>query len=251
MHVAGKINPLDDIEVINTELALADLDSCERAIQRLQKRAKGGDKDAKFELSIMEKILPILEAGGMIRSVALDKDELHAIKGYNFLTLKPTMYIANVNEDGFENNPYLDQVREIAAKENAVVVPVCAAIEAEIAELDDDEKIEFLQDLGIEEPGLNRVIRAGYKLLNLQTYFTAGVKEVRAWTVSIGATAPKAAAVIHTDFERGFIRAEVIAYDDFVQYKGENGAKEAGKWRLEGKEYIVQDGDVMHFRFNV
>lgn len=251
VHVAGKINPLDDIEVINTELALADLDSCERAIQRLQKRAKGGDKDAKFELSIMEKILPTLEAGGMIRSVELDKDELHAIKGYNFLTLKPTMYIANVNEDGFENNPYLDQVREIAAKENAVVVPVCAAIEAEIAELDDDEKVEFLQDLGIEEPGLNRVIRAGYKLLNLQTYFTAGVKEVRAWTVSIGATAPKAAAVIHTDFERGFIRAEVIAYDDFVQYKGENGAKEAGKWRLEGKEYIVQDGDVMHFRFNV
>ena len=240
-----------DIEVINTELALADLDSCERAIQRLQKRAKGGDKDAKFELSIMEKILPTLEAGGMIRSVDLDKDELHAIKGYNFLTLKPTMYIANVNEDGFENNPYLDRVREIAAKENAVVVPVCAAIEAEIAELEDDEKIEFLQDLGIEEPGLNRVIRAGYKLLNLQTYFTAGVKEVRAWTVSIGATAPKAAAVIHTDFERGFIRAEVIAYDDFIQFKGENGAKEAGKWRLEGKDYIVQDGDVMHFRFNV
>ncbi|WP_273384632.1 redox-regulated ATPase YchF, partial [Actinobacillus porcinus] len=251
VHVAGKISPLDDIEVINTELALADLDSCERAIQRLQKRAKGGDKDAKFELSIMEKILPTLENGGMIRSVELDKDELHAIKGYNFLTLKPTMYIANVNEDGFENNPYLDQVREIAAKENAVVVPVCAAIEAEIAELDDDEKIEFLQDLGIEEPGLNRVIRAGYKLLNLQTYFTAGVKEVRAWTVSIGATAPKAAAVIHTDFERGFIRAEVIAYEDFIQFKGENGAKEAGKWRLEGKEYIVQDGDVMHFRFNV
>ena len=247
VHVSGKIDPADDIEVINTELALADLDSCERAIQRLQKRAKGGDKDAKFELSIMEKILPTLEAGGMIRSVDLDKDELHAIKGYNFLTLKPTMYIANVNEDGFENNPYLDRVREIAAKENAVVVPVCAAIEAEIA----DEKIECLQDLGIEEPGLNRVIRAGYKLLNLQTYFTAGVKEVRAWTVSIGATAPKAAAVIHTDFERGFIRAEVIAYDDFIQFKGENGAKEAGKWRLEGKDYIVQDGDVMHFRFNV
>ena len=251
VHVSGKIDPADDIEVINTELALADLDSCERAIQRLQKRAKGGDKDAKFELSIMEKILPTLEAGGMIRSVDLDKDELHAIKGYNFLTLKPTMYIAHVNEDGFENNPYLDRVREIAAKENAVVVPVCAAIEAEIAELEDDEKIEFLQDLGIEEPGLNRVIRAGYKLLNLQTYFTAGVKEVRAWTVSIGATAPKAAAVIHTDFERGFIRAEVIAYDDFIQFKGENGAKEAGKWRLEGKDYIVQDGDVMHFRFNV
>jgi len=251
VHVAGKINPADDIEIINTELALADLDSCERAIQRLQKRAKGGDKEAKFELSIMEKILPVLENAGMIREVNLDKDELFAIKGYNFLTLKPTMYIANVNEDGFEHNPYLDQVRAIAEKEGAVVVPVCAAIEAEIAELEDDEKVEFLQDLGIEEPGLNRVIRAGYALLNLQTYFTAGVKEVRAWTVSVGATAPKAAAVIHTDFEKGFIRAEVIAYDDFIQFKGENGAKEAGKWRLEGKEYIVQDGDVMHFRFNV
>ena len=199
----------------------------------------------------MEKILPVLENAGMIRSVGLDKEELQAIKSYNFLTLKPTMYIANVNEDGFENNPYLDRVREIAAKEGAVVVPVCAAIESEIAELDDEEKIEFLQDLGIEEPGLNRVIRAGYALLNLQTYFTAGVKEVRAWTVSVGATAPKAAAVIHTDFEKGFIRAEVIAYEDFIQFNGENGAKEAGKWRLEGKDYIVQDGDVMHFRFNV
>ena len=217
VHVAGKINPADDIEIINTELALADLDSCERAIQRLQKRAKGGDKEAKFELSVMEKILPILENAGMIRSANLGKEELLAIKSYNFLTLKPIMYIANVNEDGFENNPYLDQVRAIAEKEGAVVVPVCAAIEAEIAELEDDEKIDFLQDLGIEEPGLNRVIRAGYALLNLQTYFTAGVKEVRAWTVSVGATAPKAAAVIHTDFEKGLIRAEVIAFDDFIQ----------------------------------
>lgn len=251
VHVSGKIDPADDIEVINTELALADLESCEKAILRLQKRAKGGDKEAKFELSVMEKCLPVLENVGMLRSIGLDAEELQAIKSYNFLTLKPTMYIANVNEDGFENNPYLDRVREIAEKEGAVVVPVCAAIEAEIAELEDDEKIEFLQELGLEEPGLNRVIRAGYKLLNLQTYFTAGVKEVRAWTVSVGATAPKAAAVIHTDFERGFIRAEVISYDDFVQYKGENGAKEAGKWRLEGKDYIVQDGDVMHFRFNV
>ncbi|MFU2075131.1 redox-regulated ATPase YchF [Gallibacterium anatis] len=251
VHVSGKIDPADDIEVINTELALADLESCEKAILRLQKRAKGGDKEAKFELSVMEKCLPVLENAGMLRSIGLDVEELQAIKSYNFLTLKPTMYIANVNEDGFENNPYLDRVREIAEKEGAVVVPVCAAIEAEIAELEDDEKIEFLQELGLEEPGLNRVIRAGYKLLNLQTYFTAGVKEVRAWTVSVGATAPKAAAVIHTDFERGFIRAEVISYDDFVQYKGENGAKEAGKWRLEGKDYIVQDGDVMHFRFNV
>ncbi|TNH21399.1 redox-regulated ATPase YchF, partial [Testudinibacter sp. TR-2022] len=239
VHVAGQINPAEDIDTINTELALADLDSCEKAIQRLTKRAKGGDKEAKFELSIMEKILPVLENAGMIRSVDLDKDELHAIKGYNFLTLKPTMYIANVNEDGFENNPYLDRVREIAASEGAVVVPVCAAIESEIAELDDEEKNEFLQELGLEEPGLNRVIRAGYQLLNLQTYFTAGVKEVRAWTVAVGATAPKAAAVIHTDFEKGFIRAEVIAYDDFIQFKGENGAKEAGKWRLEGKDYIV------------
>ncbi len=251
VHVSGKIDPADDIEVINTELALADLESCEKAILRLQKRAKGGDKEAKFELSVMEKCLPVLENAGMLRSIGLDAEELQAIKSYNFLTLKPTMYIANVNEDGFENNPYLDRVREIAEKEGAVVVPVCAAIEAEIAELEDDEKIEFLQELGLEEPGLNRVIRAGYKLLNLQTYFTAGVKEVRAWTVSVGASAPKAAAVIHTDFERGFIRAEVISYDDFVQYKGENGAKEAGKWRLEGKDYIVQDGDVMHFRFNV
>ncbi len=251
VHVSGKIDPADDIEVINTELALADLESCEKAILRLQKRAKGGDKEAKFELSVMEKCLPVLENAGMLRSIGLDTEELQAIKSYNFLTLKPTMYIANVNEDGFENNPYLDRVREIAEKEGAVVVPVCAAIEAEIAELEDYEKIEFLQELGLEEPGLNRVIRAGYKLLNLQTYFTAGVKEVRAWTVSVGATAPKAAAVIHTDFERGFIRAEVISYDDFVQYKGENGAKEAGKWRLEGKDYIVQDGDVMHFRFNV
>lgn len=251
VHVAGKINPLEDIEIINTELALADLDSCEKAIQRLQKRAKGGDKEAKFELSVMEKCLPVLENAGMIRSINLDKEELQAIKSYNFLTLKPTMYIANVNEDGFENNPYLDQVRAIAEKEGAVVVPVCAAIESEIAELDDEEKTDFLEELGLEEPGLNRVIRAGYKLLNLQSYFTAGVKEVRAWTVSIGATAPKAAAVIHTDFEKGFIRAEVVGYEDFIQYKGEAGAKEAGKWRLEGKDYIVQDGDVMHFRFNV
>ncbi len=251
VHVAGKIDPAEDIDIINTELALADLESCEKAIQRLQKRAKGGDKEAKFELSIMEKCLPVLENAGMIRSLVLDKDELLAIKGYNFLTLKPTMYIANVNEDGFENNPYLERVREIAEQEGAVVVPVCAAIESEIAELEDEEKNEFLQELGLDEPGLNRVIRAGYQLLNLQTYFTAGVKEVRAWTVSVGATAPKAAAVIHTDFEKGFIRAEVIGYEDFIQFKGENGAKEAGKWRLEGKDYIVKDGDVMHFRFNV
>ena len=199
----------------------------------------------------MEKILPILSEAGMIRSVELDKDELLAIKSYNFLTLKPTMYIANVNEDGFENNPYLDKVREFAEKEGSVVVPVCVAIEAEIAELDDDEKIEFLQDLGIEEPGLNRVIRAGYALLNLQTYFTAGVKEVRAWTVSVGATAPKAAAVIHTDFEKGFIRAEVVSYDDLMACGSMNAAKEKGLVRSEGKEYVMKDGDVVLFRFNV
>ena len=251
VHVAGKIHPLEDIEVINLELALADLDTCERAIQRQAKRAKGGDKDAKFEIAVLEKLLPTLTEGGMVRSVELAKEEVAAISYLNFLTLKPTMYIANVNEDGFENNQYLDMVREHAAKENAVVVPVCAAIESEIAELDDADREEFLADMGIEEPGLNRVIRSGYELLNLQTYFTAGVKEVRAWTIPIGATAPQAAGKIHTDFEKGFIRAEVVGYDHFIEFNGESGAKEAGKWRLEGKDYIVKDGDVVHFRFNV
>lgn len=251
VHVAGKIHPLDDIEVINLELALADLDTCERAIQRQAKRAKGGDKDAKFEIAVLEKMLPTLTEGGMARSIELSKEELAAIGYLNFLTLKPTMYIANVNEDGFEDNEYLDQVREHAAKENAVVVPVCAAIESEIAELDDADREEFLADMGIEEPGLNRVIRSGYELLNLQTYFTAGVKEVRAWTIPIGATAPQAAGKIHTDFEKGFIRAEVVGYDNYIEFNGESGAKEAGKWRLEGKDYIVKDGDVVHFRFNV
>ncbi|EKO3557310.1 redox-regulated ATPase YchF [Vibrio metschnikovii] len=251
VHVAGKVSPIEDIEVINLELALADLDSCERAIQRQTKRAKGGDKDAKFELSVLEKLLPVLTEGGSARSVPLSKEELAAVGYLNFLTLKPTMYIANVNEDGFENNPYLDAVRAHAAQENASVVAVCAAIEAELSELEEEERAEFLADLGIEEPGLNRVIRSGYELLDLQTYFTAGVKEVRAWTVPVGATAPQAAGKIHTDFERGFIRAEVIGYNDFIQYQGESGAKEAGKWRLEGKDYIVKDGDVIHFRFNV
>ncbi|MEJ2762836.1 redox-regulated ATPase YchF [Photobacterium sp. MCCC 1A19761] len=251
VHVAGKISPLDDIEIINLELALADLDTCERAIQRQAKRAKGGDKDAKFEITVLEKILPTLTEGGMVRSVELSKEEAAAIGYLNFLTLKPTMYIANVNEDGFEDNPFLDLVREHAAKENAVVVAVCAAIESEIAELEDADREEFLADMGIEEPGLNRVIRSGYELLNLQTYFTAGVKEVRAWTIPVGATAPQAAGKIHTDFEKGFIRAEVIGYDNFIEFNGESGAKEAGKWRLEGKDYIVQDGDVVHFRFNV
>ncbi|SHO55813.1 redox-regulated ATPase YchF [Vibrio quintilis] len=251
VHVSGKVSPIEDIEVINLELALADLDACERAIQRQSKRAKGGDKVAKFEITVLEKLLPVLTEGGMARSVTLTKEENAAIAYLNFLTLKPTMYIANVNEDGFEDNPYLDAVKEFAAKENNVVVAVCAAIEAEMAELDDDDRDEFLADLGIEEPGLNRVIRSGYELLDLHTYFTAGVKEVRAWTIPVGATAPQAAGKIHTDFERGFIRAEVVGYDDFIQFNGESGAKEAGKWRLEGKDYIVKDGDVVHFRFNV
>lgn len=217
----------------------------------MQKKAKGGDKDAKAELAALEKCLPHLAEAGMLRSLNLTDEDKAAIRYLSFLTLKPTMYIANVNEDGFENNPYLDQVREIAAKEGSVVVPVCAAVEADIAELDDDERDEFMAELGLEEPGLNRVIRAGYRLLNLQTYFTAGVKEVRAWTIPVGATAPQAAGKIHTDFEKGFIRAQTIAFDDFITYKGEQGAKEAGKMRAEGKDYIVKDGDVMNFLFNV
>ena len=251
VHVAGKIDPQEDIDIINTELALADLESCDRAILRLVKKAKGGDKDAKFEVPVLEKIKAHLEADGMVRSLDLEKEELAAIEYLSFLTLKPTMYIANVAEDGFEDNPFLDKVREIAEKEGAVVVPVCAAIESEIAELDDEDKAEFLEGIGQSEPGLNRVIYSGYELLHLQTYFTAGVKEVRAWTVPVGATAPQAAGKIHTDFERGFIRAEIIGYDDFVEFKGEAGAKEAGKWRLEGKSYVTKDGDVIHFRFNV
>jgi ribosome-binding ATPase len=251
IHVANKIDPADDIDTINMELVLADMDTAERAIVRIGKRAKGGDKDAKAELSVLEKVKLHLEQGQTLRQLELDKDEVALIAYMNFLTLKPTMYIANVNEDGFENNPYLDIVQAIADKEGAIVVPVCAAIESDIAELDDEERAEFMADMGLEEPGLNRVIRGGYSLLSLHTYFTAGVKEVRAWTVTIGATAPQAAGVIHTDFEKGFIRAEVVGYDDFVQFNGEAGAKEAGKWRLEGKDYIVKDGDVMHFRFNV
>jgi len=251
IHVAGKVDPAEDIDVINTELALSDLETCERAIQRVQKKAKGGDKDAKVELAALEKCLPHLENAGMLRALKLDADEKAAIRYLSFLTLKPTMYIANVNEDGFENNPYLDQVRAIAEAEGSVVVPVCAAVESDIAELDDEDRAEFMAELGLEEPGLNRVIRAGYALLNLQTYFTAGVKEVRAWTIPVGATAPQAAGKIHTDFEKGFIRAQTIAFDDFVAYKGEQGAKEAGKMRSEGKEYIVKDGDVMNFLFNV
>ena len=251
IHVSGSVDPGRDIEIINMELALADLDTVDRAIKRVEKIAKHGDKDAKAEYDVLVKAKSVLEEGQPVRTLDLDAAEIKMLRSLGLMTAKPTMYIANVLEDGFENNPLLDTVRAIAAKEGSEVVPVCAAIESELAALSDEEKTEFLSSLGLEEPGLNRVIRAGYKLLNLQTYFTAGVKEVRAWTVAVGATAPKAAAVIHTDFEKGFIRAEVISYEDFVKYNGEAGAKEAGKWRLEGKEYIVQDGDVMHFRFNV
>ena len=251
VHVAGKVNPLDDIEVINTELALADLESVEKSLQKAVKQAKSGDKEALSRKNVLEKLQPHLDQGLAARTLELDKNEAQIIKSLNLLTMKPTMYIANVEEDGFENNPLLDQVKELATREGAEVVAICAKIESEIAELEDEEKSEFLSELGMEEPGLDRVIRAGYKLLGLQTYFTAGVKEVRAWTTKIGATAPQAAGVIHTDFEKGFIRAEVVSFDDFVANGGEQGAKEAGKWRLEGKEYIVHDGDVIHFRFNV
>lgn len=251
VHVAGKVDPVRDIEVINTELALADLDSVEKNLAKTTKVAKSGDKEARAKLAVLEKIRGHLDAGNPVRSLDLSDEEKHLVRDLFLLTGKPTVYIANVAEDGFENNPYLDKVRELAALENAEVVPVCAAIEAELVELEEDERAEFLKDIGLDEPGLNRVIRAGYKLLGLLTYFTAGVKEVRAWTVRAGATAPQSAAVIHTDFEKGFIRAEVVSYNDFVACDGEQGAKEAGKWRLEGKDYVTQDGDVMHFRFNV
>lgn len=251
IHVDGRVNPLSDIETINTELALADLEAVTRAITNLNKKAKGGDKDAQAALAVFQKIEPLLADGKPARLAGLDADEKKLIKSYGLITLKPVMYIANVAEDGFDNNPHLDAVREFANNEGAIVVALCNQIEAEIAQLDEEEKAEFLEGMGMSEAGLDRVIRAGYELLNLQTYFTAGVKEVRAWTVPVGATAPEAAGVIHTDFERGFIRAEVIGYDDFIEYGGEKGAAAAGKSRLEGKTYIVQDGDVMHFRFNV
>lgn len=251
IHVNGKIDPLDDIATINTELALADLEAVAKAILRLTKSAKSGDKEAIAIKAILEKIQPLLDEGKPARAADLDDDERKLVRGFGLMTLKPTMYIANVAEDGFENNPHLDAVKKLAAEENAIVVPLCNQIEAEISLLEDEDRAEFLEAMGMEEPGLNVVIRAGYSLLGLQTYFTAGVQEVRAWTVKVGATAPQAAGVIHTDFEKGFIRAECVAYDDFIQYNGESGAKEAGKWRLEGKTYIVQDGDVLHFRFNV
>ncbi len=251
VHVAGRVGPLDDIEVINTELALADLDTVERGLLRAEKASKAGDKDAIRQRDLLKNLREHLDAGKPARSLIKDPEEAKLVYELHLITLKPLMYVANVAEDGFTNNPHLDAVRARAAEEGAEVVAVCAAIEAEIAQLDEADRADFLNELGLEEPGLNRVIRAAYKLLGLQTYFTAGEKEVRAWTVRVGATAPQAAGVIHTDFEKGFIRAEVIAYEDFIACKGEQGAKEAGKLRLEGKEYIVREGDVMHFRFNV
>lgn len=250
-HVSGTIDPLDDIETINTELALADLESVEKQFDKASRAAKTGQKDAIAHRDALAGIKAHLDAGLPIRSMQKSDLQVKILKSVHLLTAKPVMYVANVDEDGFKDNPLLDAVRKYAHEEGAEVVAICASIEAEIVLLDDEDKAEFLSDLGFDEPGLNRVIRHGYSLLNLQTYFTAGVKEVRAWTTKIGATAPQAAGEIHTDFEKGFIRAEVIAYDDFVAGNGEQGAKEAGRLRLEGKDYIVQEGDVMHFRFNV
>ncbi len=251
IHVAGKVNPAADIEVIHTELGLADLDTVERAIERAAKRAKSGDKEQIRLKALLDRVSAHLDTGEPVRSLGLDADDRKLIKPLCLMTAKPTMYVANVDEHGFTDNPHLQTVMDIAAAEGASVVAICAAIEAEIAELEDEEKLEFLSELGQDEPGLNRVIRAGYELLGLQTFFTAGKQEVRAWTVRIGSTAPQAAGVIHTDFERGFIRAETTAFTDYDQYGGESGAKEAGKFRLEGKEYVMRDGDVVHFRFNV
>lgn len=251
IHVANKISPLQDIEVINTELALADLETVDRAILRTQKAAKSGDKTAIIEMNLLERIKKQLDLGKPARALSFSKEEKPLLDNFHLLTLKPTLYVANVAENGFTNNPFLDEVKKIAESENAQMVVICASIEAQLSDLSDEEKKMFLEELKLEEPGLDRLIHAAYKLLGLETYFTAGEKEVRAWTIHIGTTAPQAAGVIHTDFEKGFIRAEVISYDDFIRYKGEHGAKEAGRWRLEGKEYLVQDGDIMHFRFNV
>ena len=250
-HVSGRVNPVDDIEIINTELALADLESVEKQVYKAEKHAKTGQKDALFLRDTLKKVAEYLDAGLPVHSLAVADKAAAIVNGLNMITAKPVMFIANVDENGFHDNPHLDAVVGYAKSQGAVVVAICAAIEAEIALLDDEDKTLFLEDLGFDEPGLNRVIRSGYDLLHLLTYFTAGVKEVRAWTTRIGATAPQAAGEIHTDFEKGFIRAEVIAYDDFIAGNGEQGAKEAGRLRLEGKEYIVQEGDVMHFRFNV
>jgi hypothetical protein len=251
VHVAGKINPLDDIAVIQTELALADLGTVEKAIHRENKKARSGDKEATKLVTLLEKILLGLNDAKPVRAMGLTPEEVLLIKPLCLITVKPAMYVANVSDDGFTNNPLLDQLSAYAASQNAPVVAICAAIEAEIADLDEADKEAFLADMGLEEPGLNRLIRAAYTLLGLQTYFTAGVKEVRAWTIHQGDTAPQAAGVIHTDFERGFIRAQTISYEDFLNYRGEQGAKEAGKMRAEGKEYVVRDGDVLNFLFNV
>lgn len=251
IHVAGKIDPINDIEVINTELNLADLETLDRALQKTSKNAKSANKTAIHEKELIEKLINHLNEGKPARTFTIEENDKLFIKSLHLLTIKPVMYIANVNELGFKNNPHLDAVIAFAQTEGSAVVPVCAAIESELSSLSTEEKLEFLKEYGLTEPGLNRLIRAGYKLLGLQTYFTAGVKEVRAWTIHRGSTAPVAAGVIHTDFEKGFIRAEVISFDDFIHYQGEQAAKEAGKWRLEGKDYIVQDGDVIHFRFNV
>ena len=252
VHVSGKVDPLHDIEVIDTELALADMSTVEKALNRYSKQAKaGGDKEAKLLVTVLEKCMAQLNEGRPVRALDLSKEEKVNLRQFFLITAKPVLYVANVKEGGFENNPHLDAVRAHAGKEGADVVAVCAAIEAEIADLADDEKQMFLADMGLDEPGLNRLIRAGYHLLGLQTYFTAGVKEVRAWTIHKGDTAPQAAGVIHTDFEKGFIRAQTIAFDDFIACKGEQGAKEAGKMRAEGKDYVVRDGDVLNFLFNV
>ncbi len=250
-HVSGSVDPVRDIEIINTELMLADMETVEKALQRAQKNAKSGDKEALAQKALLEKIANHLNAGNPVRSLTLGEDERSRLKMLHLLTAKPTLYVANVLEDGFSDNPLLQRVQQYAQEEGAQVVSVCAAMEAEIALLEEEDKTAFLEEMGLDEPGLDRVVRAAYRLLDLQTFFTAGEKEVRAWTIRVGATAPQAAGVIHTDFEKGFIRAEVIAYEDFIRYGGESGAKEAGKWRLEGKDYLMQEGDVVHFRFNV
>lgn len=250
-HVANTIDPAADIDTINTELALADLETVEKSLDRVTRVAKSGDKDAQLQVALLEKVKVHLDTAQPVRTLELYKEEQADLESLHLLTFKPVMYIANVDEEGFSDNPHLETVKRIAAGEGAEVVAICNKLEAEIAELENEEKAEFLQDLGMDEPGLDRVIRAGYSLLGLQTYFTAGPKEVRAWTVKAGATAPEAAGVIHTDFEKGFIRAEIVGYADYVNNGGELGAKDAGKWRLEGKDYVVADGDVIHFRFNV
>ncbi len=250
IHVAGKVSPLDDIAVIQTELALADLATVEKTVHRETKKARSGDKDATALVALLEKVQVHLNDAKPVRAMGLDKEQMELLKPLCLITAKPAMYVANVSDTGFSNNPLLDQLTEYAKSQHAPIVAICAALEAEIADLDDEDKGAFLADMGMEEPGLNRLIRAAFSLLGLQTYFTAGVKEVRAWTIHKGDSAPQAAGVIHTDFERGFIRAQTIAFEDFVQFKGEQGAKDAGKMRAEGKEYVVKDGDVMNFLFS-